>query len=159
MAILISLLVASVIYADSPASRMCSVDDLQACKSCKSLSRVLSKADPDYGEYLHGAEWNGLYAAYVHDCQALAEDLLKRGANPNRGGALGSMIISVIGKWPHNNKKVNQRWTALLLKNGASIRKKVPHEDKTPQEVMKAYGETPEYADLWSQFQQAEAPK
>ena len=148
---LLALLSSAYAHEFDPGS--CSTDDLQPCKTCAALSKVVAKAEPDNGEYLHGAQWNGLYTAYVHDCYSVAEGLLKRGANPNWGGSLGSMIISVSDKWPHNNKTVNQKWASLLIKYGASARKPVPGEDKPPQAILQEFHMTPDYADIWARFQ------
>ena len=131
---------------------MCYTGDLQACKSCDALGKAVAKAKPNDGEYYRGAQWNGLYAAYVHDCTAIAEDLLKRAANPNWGGSSGSMIISVSNKWPHNDKTVNQKWASLLLKYGASSKKLIPNENKAPDELLKEYEGIPNYPDIWALF-------
>ena len=53
---------------------MCYVGDLQACKTCSALGKALVKAQPNNGECYRGAQWNGLYSAYVLDCVAIAED-------------------------------------------------------------------------------------
>ncbi len=142
----------SILYTHAFDYRGCSVDDLQACKTCSSLAMVVAKTEPDNGEYLHGAQWNGLYTAYVHDCYSVAEDLLKRGANPNWGGSSASMILSVSNKWPHNNKIVNQKWSSLLIKYGASAHKPVPGENKPPQAILRELQTTPDYPDIWAQF-------
>lgn len=149
----LALIIASPVLADTPEPRTCSTSDFQACKSCNILARVTAKSDPNDGEYLHGAQWNALYAAYIHDCRTVAKTLFSRGANPNSGGSAGSMIISVADKWPHNNKAVNQKWAALLLKHGASGHKIVPEQGKTSKELLKEYGATPDYPDIWNQFQ------
>lgn len=133
-------------------SRQCSTNDLQACRTCDAITKATEKHDPNDGEYLHAAQWNGLYAAYVHGCMSTAENLLKRGANPNWGGALGSMLISVSNKWPHNDKTINQKWAALLLKYGASKKQIVPIENKTPTELLEEYERMPEYPDIWAIF-------
>lgn len=141
------------VYAHEFDPRSCNVDDLQPSNTCRALAKVVTNAEPDNGEYLHGAQWNELYTAYVHDCYSVAEGLLKRGANPNWGGSLGSMIISVSDKWPHNNKAVNQKWASLLIKYGASARKPVPLEDKPPQAILQEFEMKPDYPDIWARFQ------
>lgn len=133
-------------------SRLCNVGDLQACRSCDALVKAVAKSHPNDGEYYRGARWNGLYAAYVHDCIAVGKDLLERGANPNWGGASGSMIISVSNKWPHGDKAINQKWASLILKHGASGKRLVPEENKTPNELLKDYKGVPDYPDIWALF-------
>jgi len=130
----------------------CSSEYLQGCKSCKQLSQILSRNEPDNGDYYHGAQWNGLYAAYVHNCFEVANSLLKRGANPNWGGWQGSMILSIVDKWPHDNRKTNQKWAALLLKYGADPKKLVPDQEKTPEMMVKDGDFEPDYPDLWKNF-------
>lgn len=48
-------------------SRVCYEGDLQACRSCDALAKVVTKSQPNDGEYYRGARWNGLYTAYVHN--------------------------------------------------------------------------------------------
>ncbi|MBI1860145.1 MAG: hypothetical protein HYR96_04410 [Deltaproteobacteria bacterium] len=154
-AICILVLVSSIASARSKPSEEpieCYSGNFQACKSCKTLAAATSKAEPNEGEYFHAAQWNGLYAAYVHNCLAVAEDLLKRGADPSSGGALGSMILTVVDKWPHNNKRVNEKWAALLKKYRANPQKKVGPEDSTPMGLMAMLHSKPDYPDLWARF-------
>ncbi len=154
-AIGVLVLTASIALAQSKESEEpieCYPGNFQACKSCKALAAVTSKADPNDGEYFHAAQWNGLYAAYVHNCLAVAEDLLRRGADPSTGGALGSMILTVVDKWPHNNKRVNEKWVALLKKYKANPKKKVGPEDASPIGLMAMFHEKPDYPDLWAKF-------
>ena len=130
----------------------CSSDNFQKCKSCKDLAAAVTRVGPNEGEYFHAAEWNGLYAAYVHNCLEVAEALLKRGADPNSGGALGSMILTVVDKWPHNNRQVNEKWVALLLKYRADPQKKVGPEDASPISLLARFDSKPDYPDLWKKF-------
>jgi hypothetical protein len=140
-------------YDPSAASRTCTSDDLQPCRTCVQISRVTSHEPPNGGEYLHGAQWNGLYAAYVRNCLKVAEDLLKRGADPNWGGSSGSMVISVSNQWPHNDIRINRKWAELLLKYGATARKIVPDQDKSPEAMLKTREFEPEYPELFKKFQ------
>jgi hypothetical protein len=120
--------------------------------SCKDLAAAVKTAEPNDGEYFHAAEWNGLYAAYVHNCLDIAETLLQRGADPNCGGSLGSMILTVVDKWPHNNKHVNEKWVALLLKYKANPQKKVGPEEASPVSLIARFDFKPDYPDLWKRF-------
>ena len=130
----------------------CTAGYLQGCKSCRQLARVTAQNEPDSGDYYRGAQWNGLYAAYVHSCLDVAEELLKRGANPNWGGWQGSMVLSIVDRWPHNDRSINRKWAALFLRFGAHARKKVPDQDKTPEAMVKDGDFEPDYPELWKMF-------
>lgn len=130
----------------------CTPDYLQGCQSCEQIARIMSKNEPNSGDYYRGAQWNGLYAAYVHNCFEIAESLLKRGANPNWGGWQGSMILSIVDKWPHDNPRINEKWAELFLKYKANAREKVPDQDKTPEAMVKDGDFEPDYPELWKKF-------
>jgi hypothetical protein len=134
------------------AQEECSIDYLQGCKSCKQLARITSQSEPDNGDYYRGAQWNGLYTAYVHNCLGVAETLLKRGANPNWGGWQGSMVLSIVDKWPHENQNINQKWAGLFLRYGARAGKKIPDQNKTPEMMVKEGDFEPDYPELWKKF-------
>lgn len=139
----------------SAQSRACSPSDFQSCKSCAQLEAAIDLKNPNAGDYYRGAEWNGLYAAYVLNCQVIAAKLIKVGANPSSGGTSGSMIMTVAGKWPHNNKKINKAWASLLLASGADIDSPLNWRDrKSTREVLAEESwYKPEYNDLFSLFQ------
>lgn len=101
--------------------RSCSASDFQACKSCAQLEAAIDLKNPTAGDYYRGAEWNGLFSAYVLNCPIVAARLIRAGANPASGGSSGSMILTVASKWPHNDKKINDAWAALLLTAGANM--------------------------------------
>lgn len=92
----------------------CDFRDLQRCNSCDELQTIIDPKNPDDGEYYRGAYWNGLYAAYRLNCQAAAKTLLDNKANPNLGGASGSLLYSVASSWPHKDEKINKQWANLL---------------------------------------------
>ncbi len=77
-----------------------------------------------------------MYAAFVHNCQALGTKLIHAGADPLNGGSFGSMILTVASKWPHNNKKINEEWAALLFTAGARLTQTLKNDplnyDETP---------------------------
>jgi len=132
--------------------RKCYAGDLQPCKTCDQIALAMQSQLPDNGEYIHGAQWNGLFAAYFHDCVALGETLLKRGANPNWGGTYGSMVISLSNKWPHRQKSINEKWIQLLKKYNVSSKRKVSLEDKLPADLLKEYGDEVDYPDLYKKL-------
>lgn len=133
-------------------SNDCTISYFQGCRTCADLRRITAKSKPNVGDYYRGAQWNGLYAAYVLDCMDVAKDLLKRGANPNWGGSQGSMALSISDKWPHNNEEVNRVWAALLLDYGANARKKVPDQDETPEQIANQEVFAPDYPELFRKF-------
>lgn len=136
-------------------TRTCSPIDFQSCKSCDQLASAVSLKEPDSGEYYRGAEWNGLYAAYVLNCPIVAAKLLEAGANPASGGTWGSLIMTVAGKWPHNSKQVNEAWAALLLSAGADMDTSLNWRDhKNTKEVLaEELSYRPDYPDLLVLFQ------
>jgi hypothetical protein len=132
--------------------RKCYSGDLQPCKTCEQVKNAMEGQSPDNGEYIHGAQWNGLFAAYFHDCFELGEGLLKKGANPDWGGTYGSMVISLSNKWPHTKKVINEKWIALLMKYKISAKHKVPLEDKLPADLLKEYSDEVDYPDLYKKL-------
>lgn len=112
--------------------RQCSISDFQACKSCLELAAAVDYKRPGAGEYYRGMRWNGLFSAYVLNCPVIAAKLLKAGANPVDGGESGSMILSVVGKWPHDNQQINEHWVALIATAGAKLDDKLPFGNIAP---------------------------
>lgn len=104
----------------------CSESDFQACRSCESLEKAVNYSEPSLGDYYKGAEWNGLYSAYVLNCQAIGRKLLEAGASPEIGGSYGSMLYSVSSKWPHNDVRINKAWAKMLLEFEPDISKSLP---------------------------------
>jgi len=134
----------------------CSTSDFQSCKNCAQLQAAVDLKQPTAGDYFRGAEWNGLFSAYVLNCPVIAAKLLKAGASPSSGGSSGSMILTVASKWPHNNKKINDAWAALLLTAGASIESPLKfREGKSTKAVLaEEPWYKPDYFDLFVLFQQ-----
>ncbi|MGE4233499.1 MAG: hypothetical protein AB7F43_09240 [Bacteriovoracia bacterium] len=130
----------------------CSAEYFQGCKSCKQIRQIVEKGAPNDGEYYRGAQWNGLYTAYVHNCLDLAKLILDRGGNPNWGGSQGSMLLSVADRWPHNNVALNKKWADLLIQYGASAKKKIPEMNKTSVQLAKDWGFNPDYPEIWKKF-------
>lgn len=92
---------------------------LQECKSCDQLYNSLAGKKPDFGDYYHGAMWNGLYTSYRLDCPAVAIELLRHGANPNVGGSMGSMAYTLT--WPRHegeNATINKEFGVILAVYG-----------------------------------------
>lgn len=136
-------------------TRTCSASDFQSCSSCLQLEPAIDLKQPNAGEYYRGAEWNGLFAAYVLNCPLVAARLLRAGANPSSGGTSGSMIFTVSSKWPHNNKKTNEAWAALLFAAGASINQRLNwREGKSTADLLAIEQSfSPDYFELFALFQ------
>lgn len=136
-------------------TRICSTSNFQACKNCGQLEAAVDYRQPSAGDYYRGAEWNGLFAAYVLNCPVIAAKLIKAGANPSSGGSSGSMILTVASKWPHNNKKINDAWAALLYTAGANMNTKLAWRDgKNTKEILSEENwYKPDYFDLFVLFQ------
>src|SRR5260221_604652 len=133
----------------------CSKTDFQSCKSCIQLEAAIDLKNPDAGDYFRGAEWNGLFSAYFLNCPIVAAKLISAGANPSSGGSSGSMILTVASKWPHNNKKINAAWAALLLVGGANMNSPLNWQGKQSTKALLA-GELSykrDYFDLFILFQ------
>ena len=127
----------------------CRSSDLQSCKSCPALEKTLDLSKPDAGEYYRGAFWNGLFAAYRLNCIIVGENLLKRGANPNLGGASGSFLATLVQKWPHNDIKINRKWTDLILKYPIDANWKSPWADESANEIVSNQEVMVDYPELW----------
>lgn len=137
------------------AARRCSAEDFQACRSCPQLSAAIDLKSPMVGDYYRGAEWNGLFAAYVLNCPMVGARLIRAGADPAIGGANGSMILTVASKWPHNNRQINEAWAAMLLAAGASMATPLPSQSgkSTSQMLLDEAWAKPDYVDLLTAFQ------
>lgn len=137
------------------AQGLCSTSDFQLCKTCAQLEMAVDLKQPTAGDYYRGAEWNGLFAAYHLNCPAIAAKLIKAGANPSSGGTMGSMIVTVANKWPHNNKKINEAWAALLLTAGARMDTPLQWRDgkSTKAVLVEETWYKPDYFDLFILFQ------
>ncbi len=133
----------------------CSSSDFQSCKNCVQLESAVDLTQPTTGDYFRGAAWNGLFSAYVLNCPVIAAKLIKAGANPSSGGLSGSMILTVANKWPHENKKINDAWAALLLVAGASTDSRLKWRDnKSTKDILAEESwHKPDYFDLFVLFQ------
>ena len=105
-------------------------------QDCSELEAAVDYEVPSAGDYYRGADWNGLYASYVANCPLIAAKLIKAGADPSSGGLMGSMIMSVSAKWPHDDESINQTWAALLLAAGASIDIPLNRMDGTTKDLL-----------------------
>jgi len=137
----------------------CRLSDLQSCKTCPALEKVLDVSKPDAGQYYRGAFWNGLFSAYRLNCMSIGETLLKRGANPNLGGASGSFLATLVQKWPHNNVEINRKWTDLILKYPIDANWKNPWTDESAKEVVSNQEVTLDYPELWRLLSQPRQAK
>lgn len=135
-------------------ARRCSAEDFQACRSCAQLNAAVDLKSPMAGNYYRGAEWNGLFAAYVLNCPMVGALLIRAGADPAIGGTNGSMILTVAGKWPHNNRQINEAWAAMLLAAGASMVTPLPSQSgkSTSQMLLDDSWAKPDYSDLLTAF-------
>ncbi|WP_144022191.1 hypothetical protein [Caballeronia sordidicola] len=128
------------------------MDDLQACQSCPDVAAATKSQDPNGGEYYRGALWNPLFAAYIHNCQPLARQLLSAGANPSIGGQQASMVLSVANRWPHDKIEINQQWAKLLASNSASVDAMLPYTDSTARNLVATGESTVDYPYIWQGF-------
>jgi len=115
------IVIASMFFSFGALSVECNKDNFDKCKTCDQLQKAIDIKHPDHGDYYRAALWNGLYAAYVRNCQAVGEKLLNNGATPSLGGYLGSMGGVITGKWPHNNESINLEWANMLIKHGFDV--------------------------------------
>ena len=146
--ILVTLFVTTAIHANETGK--CDLKDLQRCNSCGALERAVNLKQPDIGEYYRGAYWNGLYAAYRLNCQKVAIKLLDNNANPNLGGSSGSMLVSISGAWPHNNKEINKQWMDMLFKYKVDATWKSSITNMTAKEIVEQELEIIDYPDIWN---------
>ena len=134
----------------------CSTSNFQSCKTCAQLEAAVDLKQPTLEDYYRGAEWNGLFSAYFLNCPIIALKLIKAGASHSSGGSSGSMILTVASKWPHDDKKINDTWAALLLAAGANM--DVPlkwHEGRSIREIMvEESWYKPGYFDIYILFDQ-----
>lgn len=139
----------------SSAAQACSTSDFQSCKTCGQLEAAVDLKKPESGDYYRGAQWNGLFSAYVLNCPIIGAKLIKAGANPVSGGTNGSMIMTVANKWPHNNKKINDNWAAILLVGNASMDKFIKERDhmSTRKIVKEDSSYKPDYFDIYTLFE------
>lgn len=133
--------------------RSCAASDFQACKTCDQLESAVDLEQPNLGDYYRGAQWNGLFAAYRPNCPIIGVALIAAGTNPASGGLFGSMIISVSGNWPHDDKKVNEAWAAMLLLTGAVTDTRIgERQNKTTSDLLSESGITLENPDIYELF-------
>ena len=130
----------------------CSLDDLQRCTSCKALDKTVNLKNPDQGEYYRGAYWNGLYAAYVMNCQSVARKLLDNHANPNLGGSFGSFLATIANDWPHKKESINLEWSKLLLNYKIDPNWKNPYMEMSAKAVIDDGLLTVSYPSIWDTF-------
>jgi hypothetical protein len=149
-----SLLLLSTIgcHAKSPSVEKCDIHDLQRCKSCTALSNTIDLKNPDAGEYYRGAYWNGLYTAFVLNCQDVGKQLLENHANPNLGGSSGSFPASLVSAWPHNAMKINKQWADMLLTYPVDLSWKNPYSDESATEIIKNEEMPVDYPDIWKEL-------
>ncbi|AVK37893.1 hypothetical protein [Morganella morganii] len=138
-------------FVSGSALAKCDKNNFDQCKTCDQLSKAVDLSEPDRGDYYRGALWNGLYASYVRNCPAVAEKLLEHGATPSLGGANAALPVVVSGKWPHDNKKINEDWLALLIKYKVNINH-IPNERRSSYEIYLNNKELIEYPDIWQKF-------
>ena len=131
----------------------CAPSDFQACKTCDELESAVDLKRPNLGDYYRGAQWNGLFAAYKLNCPIVGVALIAAGANPASGGLFGSMIISVSGNWPHDDKKVNEAWAAMLLLAGVVTDTRISErQNNSTKDLLLESGITLEYPDIYELF-------
>lgn len=149
----LAFVVVAAFFAISSAQADCSSGDFQKCKTCSQLETAIDWKKPKTGDYYRGVEWNYLFTAYYLNCPVIGAKLIKAGANPSSGGSSGSMIMTVAGKWPHNNKKVNDAWAAILLAGGANMKTRLEFRDGNTRSVLKEDSwYKPDYQDLFALF-------
>jgi len=130
----------------------CSLDDLQRCASCNELDKTVNLKQPDQGEYYRGAYWNGLYTAYVMNCQSVGKKLLDNNANPNLGGSFGAFLATVANEWPHKKQSINQQWSKLLQSYSIDTNWKNPYMDMSAKTVIDDGLLTVSYPAIWTAF-------
>ena len=66
------------------------------------------------------------------------------------------MILTVASKWPHDDKKINDAWAALLLSAGANMNAPLKwREGRSTKEVLAEESwYKPDYFDLYILFDQ-----
>lgn len=135
--------------------RSCSSSDFQSCKSCTELESAIDLKRPYLGDYYRGALWNGLFTAYVLNCPVIGAKLIAAGVNPASGGSWGSMVMTVSSKWPHDDKKINEAWAALLLASKVSIYSRIREmKNKNTKIILQEQSwYEPDYFDIFMLFQ------
>lgn len=140
-------------YCAPGASNECHISYLQGCARCSDLRAAVDLKNPDQGEYYRGACWNGLYAAFRLNCQALGKTLLEHHANPNPGGNDYMFLISLAGAWPHNDSKINLQWLALIKPYGINVNwKPTPSSESAVQIVANTPYPIIDYPDIWQKI-------
>lgn len=131
----------------------CSSDNFQGCSSCQALEAAVDYKDPNKGDYYRGALWNGLFAAYRLNCPLVGYRLIDSGATVVNGGLYGSMILTVSSKWPHEDKKINESWAAMLLLKGAKLGSyyNAP-KYMNSKDAVAEYSFEPDYFDIYALF-------
>ncbi len=148
---LVSIFCAGQAFADQA---RCGVAQFQMCFKCSEINSAIVWDHPNYGDFLHGLEWNGLFAAYARNCPTIFEKLLKSGADPNSGGWMGSMVYSLSSKFPHDNEKINHRFAEILVEFGA--RRSTPTSDtgKSAEDIKADTGGRVDYPEIWNMFEE-----
>ncbi|MGF7480918.1 hypothetical protein [Providencia sp. SP181] len=135
----------------------CDSNNFDQCKTCEQLDKAIVLSDPDRGDYYRGALWNGLYASYVRNCQGVAKKLLDSGATPSFGGWNSALPIVISGKWPHENKTINEQWKNLLIKYNVKL-DLIPEWGKSPYESYVNDPSQIDYEDIWNELMLASKP-
>lgn len=128
----------------------CELWDLQRCTSCDELTKTVVLKQPDQGEYYRGAYWNGLYAAYILNCQTVGKKLLDNHANPNLGGSFGSLLVSLANAWPHKNHSINKQWADILIKYSVDVDWKNPFTGMSARSIVEQEMISVDYPDIWN---------
>ena len=110
-----------VALAPRPAGALqCSTRYPEACGTCEQVARIYRNAGMDRAVQRGRAIWTPVYAAYFHDCPAVAEDFLRDGASPALGGAEGDLLGTVI-LWPRFEPETRAVWARRLIDHGARL--------------------------------------
>lgn len=107
--------------APSPASALqCSASFPEVCQSCVEVDAAF-RARPDLPPRQRGkAIWTPLYAAYFHDCYALARRYLDRGQSPSLGGDEGDLLATIV-LWDRFDYTYRRAWAKMLVEHGANL--------------------------------------
>lgn len=130
----------------------CSFGDMRACRDCRALSEAVKGVKPFAGRYEDDIKWTPLFGAFLKNCQSLGRRLLAEGADPNRGGRHGSMLITVATRWSRRDPATSLRWARLLKKHGADADAVLPETGKSSRQLVAAGAEAIDYPKIWSVF-------
>lgn len=115
-----SLLLAGMVAAPPANALQCSARFPEVCQSCAEVEAVF-RARPDLPPRQRGhAVWTPLYAAYFHDCYALAQRYLDRGQSPSLGGNEGDLLATIV-QWNRFDYTYRRAWARMLVAHGAGL--------------------------------------